>query len=107
MTQMAPGTRKSEAGAAVASWCQVRRPASWGAQLRQKGAISSLHSPRKPDLTGVTLELPQFLNAGMEFKFVQNAVQTQRILICRGDSRPRLTFWKFWSKVILALQGTW
>lgn len=45
MTQMAPGTRKSEAGAAVASWCKVRRPASWGAQLRQKGAVSSLHSP--------------------------------------------------------------
>ena len=51
MTQVAPGTRKvnckSEAGAAVASWCAVRRPASWGAQLRQKGAISSVHSPRQ------------------------------------------------------------
>ena len=51
-------------------------------------------------LTGVILELPQFLNAGMEFRICSKCCADPENTHLQRRLRPRLTFWKFWSKVI-------
>ena len=58
-------------------------------------------------LSGFILELPRFLNAGIEFRIFSKCHADPKNTHLQRRLSPRLTFWKFCSKISVAPQGTW